>query len=232
VGAEVVLFDMDGTLVHIPISVAQFLSNVYHELGLHFTVDQISLAREKVNKWWDEEFPDRTLWTRQAFIKSNHRLLEALGVKGDLQSLSERVQSHWDNLPEETGEELYPEVITVLREVRDRGIVLGVLSGRILPMSLRSLEMHGIRKYFRHVISPETAGAPEAKRSLEMWRFALNKVGARPNEVLHVDNDYEVGVVCPRRVGIRSVLLDREGVYAHIKDCAVVHDLTGILDLL
>ena len=46
-GAKVVLFDMDGTLVHIPISIAQFLSNVYHELGLYFTVDRISGAREK-----------------------------------------------------------------------------------------------------------------------------------------------------------------------------------------
>ena len=231
-GAKVVLFDMDGTLVHIPISIAQFLFNVYHELGLHFTIDQISLAREKANKWWNEGYSDRTLWTRQAFIKSNHRILQALGAKGDLQSLSERVQFHWDNLPEETGEELYPEVITVLKGLRDRGITLGVLSGRILPLSLRSLEMHGIAEYFRHVISPEMAGAPKAKRSPEMWRFALKKFGARPSEVFHVDDDYEVGVVCPRRVGIRSVLVDRKGVYTHIKDCTVVHDLTGIFDFL
>ena len=231
-GVKAVFFDMDGTLVNIPISIAQFLRNAYHDLGLYFTVDQISVAREKVNRWWDEEFSDRTLWTREAFIRSNRRLLETLGASGDLQSLSERVQSYWDNLPEETGEELYPEVISVLEELRDREIILGVLSGRILSMTLRSLEKHAIREYFQHVISPQIAGASKGKRSPEMWRFALDKVGARPREVLHVDNDYEVGVTSPRRAGIRLVLVDRKGVYTHITDCHVIQDLTGIFDLL
>ena len=229
---KAIFFDMDGTLVHIPISVEQFLHKVYEKLGLDFSPDRISLARKQVNGWWNEEFPDYTLWTREAFVESNYRILEALGAKGDLRRLSEEVQSYWDNLPEEASEELYPEVDSVLKELGEKRVILGVLSNRISDMSLRSLEKHGIRGCFQLVISPQVAGAPRGKKGPEMWNYALNKVGARSNEVLHIDNDYEDGVVPAGREGIRAVLVDRKGEYAHIMDCAVIQDLTGILDLL
>jgi len=226
---EAIFFDMDGTLVHIPFSVEQFLRSVYRKLGLDFSPDQISLAREQVNRWWNEEFPDYTLWTREAFIESNYRTLKALGAEGDLRRLSEEAQSYWDNLPEEAGEELYPEVESVLKALGEKGVILGVLSNRISDMSLRSLEKHGIRECFQLVVSPQIAGAPKGKKGPEMWRFALNRVGAQPGEVLHVDNDYEDGVVPAGREGIRPVLVDRKGEYAHVMGGAVIQDLTGSL---
>ena len=229
---KAIFFDMDGTLVHIPVSIAQFLHNVYEKLGLDFGPDRISLAREQVNRWWNEEFPDYTLWTREAFMESNYRILKAVGARGDLRRLSEEVQSYWDNLPEEAGEELYGEVKNVLRELGEKGVILGVLSNRISDMTLRSLEKHGIREYFQLVVSPQIAGAPKGKKGPEMWRFAIDEVGANPSEVLHVDNDYEDGVVPARKEGIRPVLVDRKGEYARIMDCVVIQDLTGILDLL
>ena len=231
-GAKAVFFDMDGTLVYVPVTPVEFLSNVYSKLGLRFSLEQITIARRQAEEWWEKRYSDYTLRTRQAFIEYNHVLLEILGATGDLQSLAEEAQSYWENFPEEAGERLYREVRSVLTELREKRVILGVLSNRLLASSLKSLEKHAIGECFDHVIGPQTAGAPNGKKSPEMWRFAIDEVGANPSEVLHVDNDYEDGVVPARKAGIRPVLVDRKGVYTHITDCTVIRDLTEILELL
>jgi len=229
---KAIFFDMDGTLVYVPISSTQFLMNIYQELGLNFSLEQIAVAREKAEKWWNEKFSDYTFRMWEAFVEYNCKLLAALGAKGDLQRLAEKVQSHWENFPEEADEKLYPEVGSVLETLREERITLAVLSNRLIDFSLRSLEKHGIRGYFQSVIGPRIAGAPKGKLSLEMWRYALNRVGATPNEVFHIDNDYETGIMGAREAGIRPILLDRKDTYTSIIDCTIIHDLTEILELL
>ncbi len=230
---KAVFFDMDGTLVHVPISPVQFLRKVYQKLGLDFSLEQIAIAYEKQQRWWNgSPFSDYTLRTREAFIKSNRKTPEFLGAKGDLQKLSENVQSYWENLPEEADEKLYPEVRSVLRTLREKGITLGILSNRLSSLSLRSLEKHKISGYFQCVICPQNAGAPKGKNSPQMWQYALNTVGAEPKEILHVDNDYETGIVGAKKAGMRPVLIDRKGIYSYITDCPVIRDLTEIFELL
>jgi len=142
------------------------------------------------------------------------------------------VQSHWENFPEEADEKLYPEVRSVLETLREEGITLAVLSNRLIDSSLKSLEKHDIRGYFQSVIGPQIAGAPKGKLSLEMWRYALNRVGAGPNEVLHIDNDYETGIMGAKKAGIRPILLDRKGKHTSIIDCTIIHNLDEIPELL
>jgi len=229
---KAVFFDMDGTLVYVPVSTTEFVSNIYRRLGLNFSLEQIVAARALVGESWEKRYADYTLRTREAFLEYNYRLLEALEARGDLRTLAEKVQSHWENFPEEARERLYPEVKSVLDWLERGGIILGVLSNRLVDFSLKSLHKHGIAGYFEHVIGPKIAGAPKGKESPEMWEFALNKVEARPDEVMHIDNDYEKGIVPSKKAGIRAVLLDRLGTYTHISDCDVIHGLTEIFDLL
>lgn len=229
---KAIFFDMDGTLVHIPMSQEQFLMNTYQKLGLHFTLEQITVANKKMEKWLNEKFSDYTQRTREAFIESDYRRLKILGAKGDLQGLSKRIQDYWENFPEEANEKIYPEVKSVLKTLREKEIILGVLSNRLLITSLKSLEKHSIKEFFQCVVSPQKAGAPKAKKSPEMWKFALNRVGCKPSEVLHVDNEYENGIIEAKRAGIQPVLIDRKRLHSSFTDCIVIHDLTEILELL
>jgi FMN phosphatase YigB (HAD superfamily) len=81
------------------------------------------------------------------------------------------------------------------------------------------------------VICPQTASAPRGKESPEMWQYALNKIGVKPNETIHVDDKYEQ-ILGAKQAGIRPVLIDRKGIYSSITDCIVIHDLTDILKML
>ncbi len=229
---KAIFFDMDGTLVHIPISHEQFLSNIYQKLGLHFTIEQIKAVNKKMEKWLNEKFSDWTQRTRTAFIEAGYKRLKSLGAQGDLQGLSEKIQDHWENFPEESNEQIYPEVKRVLKTLREKEIILGILSNRNIVHSLKSLEKHSIKDFFQCVVSPQIAGAPKAKNGPEMWKFALNKVECKPSEVVHVDDDYETGILGAIRVGIQPVLIDRIGVHSSNSDCIVIHNLTEILELL
>jgi HAD superfamily hydrolase (TIGR01509 family) len=229
---KAIFFDMDGVLVHVSISPVQFLMKIYQELGLHFSLEQVSDAYEKAEKWWSESsFSDYRLRTRDAFIQYNHKILKLLGEKDESRRLSEKVQSHWENLSEEADEKLYAEVKDVLRRLKEKQIVLAVLSNRLLTFSLKSLEKHNIRGYFRYVICPQTAGAPKGKESPEMWQYALNRIGVKPNQTLHVDDKYEQ-ILGAKQAGIRPVLIDRKGIYSSVIGFFVIHDLTEIFELL
>ena len=228
---KAIFFDLDGSLVHMSVSVEQYLSNIYEKLGLHFSLAKIASVYTEVHDWWKERFLSGQPRTREAWLEFDYKLLRGLGAKGDLRKLSERVQLYWDNYPQRGDEKLYPEVRSVLRRLEGKGISLAIMSHRPLNLSLNSLEAHGIKKYFQCVVSPEMAKASKGKLSLEMWHFALDRLEVKPNEVLHVDDNHE-WVLGAKKVGIQPVLIDRKRVHTSITDCIVIHNLTEILELL
>ena len=104
---RVVLFDMDGTLVHIPVTLHEFFRMILYKLGFHYNLDEVAKAWKQVNdQLWTEKFSDFTTRTRAKFLKSNRMLLEILGVEGDTIRLAEMFQFYCDNLPEASGEQI------------------------------------------------------------------------------------------------------------------------------
>lgn len=240
-GIKTVFFDMDGTLVYVPPSLEwhgligaytpNTLSKVYRKLGLSFSPDKIFTANEKVEERWFKKCAEYTFRTQNAFMDYHYELLKGLGVKDNLEILSKKAYNCWVNR-EEAGERLYPDVMKVLRELGERNIALGVLSSRFVKLSMKSLENHNIDGFFRVVIGPQMAGAPHSKRSPEMWRFALKEVNCESDEVLHVDDDYETGILGAKQAGIQPVLIDRKDVHSSSDDCIVIHELSEIPRLL
>ena len=226
---KAVFFDKDGTLVNMPVKEEQLLFEVYQKLGYNFNLEQISDACKKVSKEWEDLFSDFTRRTREAYVDYNRCMLETLGAKGNLQKMAEAVQDYWESLP---NEEIYPEVESVLNSLQQRGIILGVLSNRSTEFSLNSLQKHGISDYFHFIISPNIAASPKGKKGSEMWEFALSEVGQEANQVLYIDNDYEVGVVEAKRAGLQAILIDRTHKYTSDVDCPIIHDLTEILKMI
>ncbi len=210
----------------------KFLGHACHKLRLPVSVAQIDQAYEAVATSWITDFADFRLQTREAFVELNYKFLAALGVKGDLDRLARRMQRMWDRYPDEIEERIYPDVKGALRTFRRKGLALGVVSHRHRALSLASLKRHRLQQYFACVISPQVAGAPRGKLDAQMWQCALAGVGAGPAEVLHVDDDYEIGVRGAIQAGIRAVLIDRAGTFPPRRDCEVVRDFDGLLKLV
>ncbi len=102
--------------------------------------------------------------------------------------------------------EIFPEVHEVLRELRNRGVTLGIVSNWDLRLAklLVNLNLHSNFDFF---ISSSLCGA--TKPDPKIFREALQLAKSKPEETIHVGDTYEEDVVGAKAVGIHPLLIDR-----------------------
>ncbi|GBD28216.1 Phosphoglycolate phosphatase [bacterium HR31] len=122
----------------------------------------------------------------------------------------------------------YPEAPAVLEELRRRGFRLAVVSNWE-PDLPEVLDRAGLRGYFDAVVASALVGA--AKPDPRIFQVALDAVGVRPAEAVHVGDSYEADVRGARAAGLHPVLIDRDRVFQEV-DCDRIHDLRELLPLL
>jgi len=115
---------------------------------------------------------------------------------------------------------VYDDVEPVLDELRRDGFRLGVVSNwdSRLPRLLGNL---GLAEYF------ETVGVSHLERVEKpdpvLFRRVLERLGARPDQALHVGNMPDMDIDGARAAGIDGVLVDRSG-----RNDAAVADLRNV----
>jgi len=119
----------------------------------------------------------------------------------------------------------YPETHSVLSELKQRGVELGIISNSTDEMIDRLNDLDLLR-YFDTLTYSQEAGAE--KPAPEPFRLALKRARQKPERCLHVGNSYEQDVLGARGAGIEPLLVDRKGKYPN-PDCPVVKDLRGVL---
>ena len=203
-----ILFDAAGTLFYLTKTVGDHYAYVGREVGLKLDAQALDRAfhaawkqmprrpaidgpRENDDKgWWrelvgrvfDQVAPSISEFDRDNFFEIAYEHFAEAGV--------------W---------ELYPEVLDVLEQLRER-FQLAVISnfdGR-LRLILQNL---GISKYFAHVFISSELGAD--KPDPEIFRHALKLIHLNPDEVLHVGDDPERDWKAAKEAGLSVFHLDR-----------------------
>ena len=124
---------------------------------------------------------------------------------------------------------LFPETVEVLSSLRGEGYSLGIISNfdsRVYDV-MKELGIYGFFDVF--VISSE---AGHAKPSHGIFSKALERAGRKPREVIHVGDDLCNDFHGARALGIRALLLDREGEYEEARGMDRIRDLTAIKSVL
>jgi putative hydrolase of the HAD superfamily len=123
--------------------------------------------------------------------------------------------------------EIYPEVPEVLNEIRNRGLIMGVVSNwdLRLPKVIRNLGLH---HHFDFLVGSSMCGA--TKPSEKIFKEALKQAGVKPEEAIHVGDTYEEDFIGAERLGIRAVHLDRNGGNHSVPEHATVKNLRELLD--
>lgn len=124
---------------------------------------------------------------------------------------------------------LFPETVEVLSALKSGGYSLGIISNfdsRVYDV-MKDL---GIYEFFDVLVISSEAG--HAKPSHGIFSIALERAGREPREVIHVGDDLCNDFHCARALGIRALLLDREGEYAGVRGMDRLENLTAIKNVL
>ncbi|MCZ6864465.1 MAG: HAD-IA family hydrolase [Candidatus Dadabacteria bacterium] len=126
--------------------------------------------------------------------------------------------AHFDELFEVFRSEawaIFPETKDVLKTLKKNNYNLGIISNfdsRVYDV-MKNLEIH---EYFETFVISSEAGY--AKPNPNIFHLALKEMKADPNECLHIGDHIHNDFHGARALGIKALLLDRNGHYESIGD--------------
>ncbi len=221
---KAITFDMGETLEEMHPPQYQRMQEVCETLGLSCSVPQV---REALSRAWvrmsrvyatsEKDLPDHLYYGPW---------LEELGVRENLEARVIEVSQalagseYRRTLAEGLGE--------LLAELRRRGLVLGIISNWSPDLVDYCREI-GIAGYFQAILASEAVGV--RKPNPRIFQMALERLEAKPEEVLHVGDNYYADVQGPQAIGMEAILIDRHGLFPQAK-CKRISKLGELLEHL
>ena len=160
------------------------------------------------------------------FARYEQLVLQGAGIDVDLET-SGRVWANVQEIPH--GFVLFDDVLPVLDMLKLRELTLGTLTniGWDRWDIDQICEDLGLASYLDFVITSSEVG--RGKPHPPIFLAALERAEVGPAEALMVGDSYSSDVQGARGVGIRPLLLDREGMMSNVDDCTKISSLMEIL---
>jgi putative hydrolase of the HAD superfamily len=233
-GIRAIFFDLDGTLrFNIP-SGREFFMDRASVLGVPVT----QADRDRTWRWehlyWAESaelhadmaaFPEREAFWRHY----SRRQLVVLGCRPEeAEMLAPQIHQY---MIEQYKPESWvpPGTISLLKDLRGAGYMLGVISNRDNPFD-EELTHLGLGGFFHLTVS---AGEARSKKpDVVIFGYALDRVGRTASEAIYVGDNYYADVVGARNAGISPVLLDRGRIFTDPGCPAItsLSELPGVIE--
>lgn len=124
---------------------------------------------------------------------------------------------------------LFEDVLPALAALKARGVKLGMISNLHRDLGELSTRL-GMAQYFDFYVNSGEAGAE--KPDPRVFLAALKKAGSKPEETIHVGDQYHSDVIGAKAAGMRAILVDRDDLQPDFKECPRVRSLTQVADYL
>lgn len=105
----------------------------------------------------------------------------------------------------------YVEVMPVMRELKQRGHRLALLSDGWSAVQRRKLDALGIGPFFEHIVFTDEIGRDAWKPSPQGFERIQRDLGVRASEVAYVSDNPLKDFVAPLKLGMRTVRIVRPG---------------------
>ena len=150
------------------------------------------------------------LETMQQIIESYRDFLAALGVRDYLDQMTWELLQSEHSLFAASAATLYDDTVPTLAYLRDAGFKLAIVSNWDTPLDPLT-ERLGIADYFDTITSSHDERVRSAKPDPHIFNYTLAAVGVSAEEAVHVGDTYEADIIGAKNVGIRPILIDRDG---------------------
>jgi HAD superfamily hydrolase (TIGR01549 family) len=232
---SVVLLDVGDTMARANPSWHGVYATVFADHGIEATREDFAAAFRAAWAEWAHDGPFEA--TEEASFR---RLMELDQLVFDRLGYPDLPESFFRDVDRafraRSAFTVYADVVPALDALQDAGLRLGVVSnwGWFAPELLQTLEL---ARHFE--VLSISARVGYQKPHAAIFEHALDLLGARPTEAIHVGDDPEADVAGARRAGIEPVLIERRGrpdrpvgEAADLGDVPVIRDFGELLDLL
>ena len=197
-----VFFDIDFTLIH---PGPAFQGGGYREFCARFGIEVDPAAfDDAVEQAGDVLDPGSGEYDPQVYVDYTRRIIEGMGGRGpDLDRAARAIYDEWAACHHFY---LYEDVPEVLRELRARGLKIGLISNshRCLTSFQSHFELEGL---FAAAVSSAVHGYMKPHPSI--FETALRLAAAEPQDSVMVGDSVAHDVEGARRLGMRAVLVLR-----------------------
>lgn len=214
---KAVLFDVGSTLLYPCPSVAETFADVAQARGHALTVRDVEPHMPAMNEFYEAEYlRDGDFWCSHEgsvaiWLDQYRYVCHLTGLAHDAEGIANDVQDaywradHWA---------LYADVLDCLKELKARGLALGVVSNwdARLEELLRDLRL---LPYFDTVVSSADVGY--RKPDPMVFRLALERLGVDASCAVHVGDRPDADGDGAAAVGAHPIIVDRRG---SEEDCA------------
>jgi putative hydrolase of the HAD superfamily len=156
---------------------------------------------------------DEEIW-----VLFTQRIIDGMGGAGDSYGFALEMTRAWEHAHHF---DLFDDVLPSLQDLRSRGLKLGLLSNTARDLDVFA-EHHGLD--VDAVLTSRQHGKTKPHESI--FRRVLELLDVAPGEAAMVGDTVEDDVEGARAVGMRAVLLDRDGRHPEIEDRLT--DLRGL----
>ena len=228
---KAVTFDVGGTLLFPQPSVARTFVDAAAEWGYRIPVEE---AEAHIPACWalyfDEYERDGDFWCthegcKRIWVLQYRLLCDLCGVRAHKDEIVEAVYAaflrghHWG---------VFPDVVPALEAIASVGVRMAVVSNWDADL-LNILDDLRLSRYFDVRLPSGLVGL--RKPNPAFFAHALACLGCGADEVLHVGDMDDADGDGPLALGIRSLIIEREG-RAHDPRFAVIDDLRQVVEHL
>jgi len=213
-----VFFDLGGTLfsnVQIPRVCTPALVAAAERLGIEEGLAGIGMAFLEATQAVNAAYMKRPYYLhRDLFVDTAKELLANLGRDDDPEFNNWFYAAQRDLMVDQI--ELREDCLDTLAALRERGLLLSVVSNIDHDFLDPMIVNFGIESYFDHFVSSETVQS--CKPDAGIFRAALERVDCEPEEAVFVGDSRIHDIQGASGVGMRSVLISEQGGVSHLDD--------------
>lgn len=214
---KAVVFDLDGTLLNREASVKEFIEYQYDRFGHTF---------RQIDK---EAYVERFIaLDRYGYVwkdKVYQQLIDELKI----------TEVTWEELLRDYVGGFsrhcvpFPNLITMLDELRGQGSRLGIITNGVGPFQMRNVRALGIPHYFDSILVSESEGIK--KPDPRIFERALDRLGVSPVESIYVGDHPQNDVDAAKALGMKAIWKKNRH-WSDVEADGVVEDLAELPPLI
>ncbi|TCJ03843.1 HAD family hydrolase [Cytobacillus praedii] len=214
---KAVLFDLDGTLLNRDASLKYFLEAQYERLYQYLGHIPI------------EKYTSRFIELDQRGYVGKDLVYQQLIIELNISGIS-RESLHQDYINEFSNCCVpFPNLINMLESLKDRSILLGIITNGKGKFQMDNIKALGIENYFDTILISEREGIK--KPNPEIFKRALSKLDAAAYESMYVGDHPENDVLGSKKFGM-SAVWKKDIYWGHAEADFVINDLMDLLKIV